>query len=287
MIFTNKLKEENHYTCMYDRVFKEVFIDERNPELLYHLLQTCLKVEIKRIEILSSELMNGNIESKRKHIDAHLKTDQGNMDIEINASPTEYLHPRNMSYLCNMYANGLLSGGEYDEETNYIQINFTYHMKEKEKGCQIYKIQNEEGKEYVKNFIIYEFNMAYYMDLWYNKDEKGIEENKYIIMMGLEEKELEELSKRDKLVEEYRRKLMNVTIYQGMMGYMSEEEDRRKIENSIRKFATKEGIEQGIEQGRVEIAKKMMNKGMQVSLIQEMTGLSLKEINKLNDKKKA
>ena len=47
-------------------------------------------------------------------------------------------------------------------------------------------MQDEEGKKFVNNFKIYEINMDYYKQMWNNKDIKGIEENKYIVMLDLE-----------------------------------------------------------------------------------------------------
>ena len=34
-----------------------------------------------------------------------------------------------MAYLCNTYSNSVLSGEEYNEETKFIQINFTDWVK--------------------------------------------------------------------------------------------------------------------------------------------------------------
>ncbi len=47
--------------------------------------------------------------------------------------------------------------------------------------------------------------------------------------------------------------------------------------NSIKEYAKN----QGIEEGKIETAKNMLNKGMDVVLISECTGLSIEEIEKL------
>jgi predicted transposase/invertase (TIGR01784 family) len=291
-----KMEEETNqkfYTCMYDRAFKEVMLNEKNKEILKSVLTSALKVEIYEIELLNQELNSGNVHVKRKHIDAHLKTNEGVIEVEVNAYPEKYVYPRNMAYMCNMYATNTLVGEEYTESTKFIQINFTYRKEEKE-AYNIYKIQNEEGKEFVKNFIIYEFNMKYYMDLWYNKNKKGIEDNKYIIMMGLEEKELKQLSREDKVVGEYMEELKKVNANPRFIEYMSEEEDERKIRNSQLKEARETGLEEGIEKGHkegieegkqegskeksMEIARNLLKMNLSIEQIKEATGLTEQEI---------
>jgi predicted transposase/invertase (TIGR01784 family) len=288
-----KMEEETNqkfYTCMYDRAFKEVMLNENNKEILKSVLTSALKVEIYEIELLNQELNSRNVHVKRKHIDAHLKTNEGVIEVEVNAYPEKYVYPRNMAYMCNMYATNTLVGEEYTESTKFIQINFTYRKEEKE-AYNIYKIQNEEGKEFVKNFIIYEFNMKYYMDLWYNKNEKGIEDNKYIIMMGLEEKELKQLSREDKVVGEYMEELKKVNANPRFIEYMSEEEDERKIRNSQLKEARetgleegiKEGIEEGKQEGQKQIIINMLKENMDLHFISKVTGFQIEEITKIKE----
>jgi predicted transposase/invertase (TIGR01784 family) len=132
--------------------------------------------------------------------------------------------------------------------------------------------------------------MKYYMDLWYNKNKKGIEDNKYIIMMGLEEKELKQLSREDKVVGEYMEELKKVNANPKFIEYMSEEEDERKIRNSqlkeARETGLEEGIKEGIEEGKqegskeksIEIARNLLKMNLSIEQIKEATGLTEQEI---------
>ena len=77
------------------------------------------------------------------------------------------------------------------------------------------------------------------------------------------------------------------------IGLYDEEEERRRIENSIKITAKKQGLEQGIRQGvkqgviqgacdkKKSIAKSMLSKKMNIPLISELTGLSKKQIKML------
>ena len=58
---------------------------------------------------------------------------------------------------------------------------------------------------------------------------------------------------------------------------MSEEEDKKKIQNSL----LSEAKEEGISQEKAIIAKNMLNKNMSIEDISDITSLSIEEINKL------
>ena len=153
------------YTCKYDRPFKEVILNKKNEDLLKWFLEDILKIKVKNIEINTIEMNTGNIHIKRKYADVILKTEVGKIEIEVNACNEEYVRPRNMAYISNIYTNHTLVGKDYSEEVPIIQINFSYGLKNNEK-IRVYKIQDDSRKEYVKNFTIYEINMEYYKKIW-------------------------------------------------------------------------------------------------------------------------
>ncbi len=181
------------YTCKYDRAFKEVFMKEENKDILTKVLESILKVEIKEIKYLNLERNVENIKVKRKHLDLYLETNIGKIQVEVNTSESRYVKPRNMSYICDIYSHHTLVGCEYNEEVLIIQINLSYGVKNNE-YIRKYMIKDERGNSYVKNLIIYEINMEKYKKLWYNKDKEEIDKNKYLLMLDLETKDLENLS---------------------------------------------------------------------------------------------
>ena len=280
------IKYKRFYTCRFDRPFKEVFLNPKNKDLLKALLELVLEIKIDRIEIRSTELLSGNIGVKDKRVDALVYAGDKKIEIEINSENRDYVRPRNMAYLCNIYQSHILRGEEYNEDTDIIQINFTYGLGEKGEAKREYKVIDKEGKEYVKNFKIYEINMDYYKKIWYDKNEDEIEKNKYIVMLDLDKEELEKMPK-DKIVDKY---ITNVTIVNDdpeFQEYMSKEEDERKIKNSLLTEAREEGINLGIEKGinsrNTEIAKNLILMNMKVEDISKATGLKIEEINALKE----
>ena len=90
---------------------------------------------------------------------------------------------------------------------------------------------------------------------------------------------------KDDIVDKY---ITNVTIVNDnpeFQKYMSEEEDKKKIQNSLLSEARENGINDGISKGvskeKVNIAKNMLNKNMPIEDISDITGLSIEEIKNL------
>ena len=271
---------EKFYTCKYDRAFKEVFGKEENKDILKKLLEEILQVEIERIEYLNLERNVDNIKVKRKHLDLYLETNIGKIQVEVNTVNSKYVRPRNMSYLCDIYSHHTLVGQEYDQDTLIIQININYGQQD-EKYIREYRLRDESGKEYIKNFIIYEINMEKYMKLWYNKNEKELEKSKYIVMLNLEKEELEKLSKKDKVVIKYMKELEKVNENPKFREYMSAEEDNKKIENSLKREWMEEGLKEGSYKRNIEIAKSLLKNNVDIEIIISSTGLSIEELEKL------
>ena len=283
---------ETFYTCRNDRAFKEVFLNPNNSDLLKALLEFILKIKIDKLEIKKTELLSGNVNIKDKRVDAIVYTGNKKIEIEINSQNKDYLHTRSTAYICNIYQSNASVGDTYNEDTDIIQVNLTWGLGRNNDEMKIYKIMNEKGELYVKNFIIYEINMDYYDKIWYSKNEEEIKKNQYMIMLDLDKKELENMPK-DKIVDKY---ITNVTIVNDdpeFQKYMSEEEDKKKIQNSLLSEAKEEGISQGYTSGindgiskgenkkSIEIAKNMLKKNMSIEDISDITGLSIEEINKL------
>ena len=248
-------------------------MNEKNKDLLIYLLEGILKLKITKIEYLNLEQNVDNIYIKRKHFVLYLKTEIGDIQVEVNASNLNYVKPRNMSYLCAIYSHHVLKGQNYDQETKIIQINFNYGLKDSE-DKRIYYVQDKSQKRYVENFTIYEINMEKHINYWYTKDKEKIEENKEIIMLDLEPEELKLLSQKDRMVKKYMSEIEKINSDPDFFEYMSAEEDNRKIENSIRKEMTEKGLKEGKEQSQKEIIITMFKQGLDIETIQKYTNIN-------------
>ncbi|AGX41931.1 Rpn family recombination-promoting nuclease/putative transposase [Clostridium saccharobutylicum] len=110
-----------------DFVFKLLFGDERNKDLLISFLSAVLDLpesEFIGIEILNTELFREFKEDKKGILDVRAKTKNGKqIDIEIQVLPTEFMPERTLFYWSKMYTAQVKPGDTYDKLKKCITIN--------------------------------------------------------------------------------------------------------------------------------------------------------------------
>lgn len=266
------------YTGKHDRVFKTIFCNEENPKLLKEFLTRTLKREVEIIEFLRNELPVASTVDKVKTVDVLVKVDGEYIHIEINANNKDYIPTRNFIYFTNVYSRKVTRGNNYyDLKTKFLHIDLTYGLPTSNKEIARYYVMNEDKNKYINNFEIVEYNMDKFMKYWYNLDKEKIEEYKHLIMLDLNEEELSKLSKGDELVMEYEKEITDLNNQETFQSYMTYEEDQQMINNTEKHMA----YEEGIKTEKVEIAKSMLSKNIDINTISECTGLSIEEINTL------
>ena len=278
-------KPKKFYTCKSDIAFKEIFGNIKNKNLLIWLLERILQVSIDKLTYLNVERNNNDLVAKRKRLDILVETNVGRINIEMNATNKEYLHPRNFCYLSNIYNKNTSISEDYNEDTLTIQINFTYGIKDDNKILRIYKVQDDEQKCYIKNFEIYEYNMDIIMNFWYSLDIEKVTKYSHLIMLDLGKNSLQELVKYDGKVDEYMEKITKLNTDANFWEVFTPEEDERYIRNTIKIESEKKGEKIGTLKGERkksrEIAKNMLAMQIDIDTIAKATNLSLNEIMKL------
>ena len=270
-------KPKKFYTCKNDSAFKEIFGNIKNKKLLIWLLERILQVRIDELTYLNVERNNNDLVTKRKRLDILVETNVGRINIEMNATNKEYLHPRNFCYLSNIYNKNTSISKDYNEDTLTIQINFTYGIKDDNKILRIYKVQDDEQKCYIKNFEIYEYNMDIIMNFWYSLDIEKVTEYSHLIMLDLDGGSLKELVKYDGKVDEYMEKITKLNTDANFWEVFTPEEDERYIRNTIKRESEKKGEQKK----SFEIAKNMLAMQIDINTIAKATNLSKQEIMKL------
>ena len=280
------------YTAKYDRVFKSVLCDEDNPYLLQEFLSRLLKKKVSIVEFLRNELPVNNSLEKVKTVDVLVKVDDEYIHIEINVGIPSYLHIRNFIYFSTIYSRKVQRGEIYDYKTQFIHFDFTYGIEDNEEDYIEYCVQSDRGEKYVPNIKIIdnipnikiiEYNMDKIMEYWYNKNIPKVNEYKHLIMLDLETKGLKKLSEGDGFVGDFEKKLTNLNEQETFQSAMTYEEDQKLILNTEKKISFEEGISQGEKEKQLEIAKTMLLKNMNIKTISECTGLTIEEINKLQN----
>lgn len=293
--------EEKFYTAKNDSVFKEIFFKEENRDLLLEVLDTCLPIKVYEIKQVNGELIEGNIKTRRKILDMLLETKIGMINLEINRAIYDYVHPRNMAYICNVYANRIERGGKYKREDLIIQINLTFGIDEEEPYL-VYQMADVTSKEkhpkiFVDNFKIYEYDMDRIKRFWYDKDQENIEKYKMLIMLDLPREELEKLSIGDERVAKFKMELENINDDLSRYEFLTPEKDNMMIENSLKDQFKREGLEEGRQEGRVEgreqgleegrqeekinLIKSLYKNGASLELISNSTHMAIKKIKEI------
>ena len=116
--------------------------------------------------------------------------------------------------------------------------------------------------------------------IWYDKNELEIEKNKYLLMLDMEIKDIKKLSK-DKVVREYMEKIEKLNNDSMFINWITKEKDEQMIKNTQLYNATQNGLNLGIEQRNIEIAKNLLEQNIDISVIMNATGLTKGEIESL------
>ena len=279
---------KKYYNGKYDVVFKAVFCDENEPELLKIFLEKILNIQIEELHFLNQELQPNDVEERKKIVDLLVKVDNEYIHVELNQIHSEYLHVRNFCYFTNIYSKHTRRGEEYDLVNEYIHIDISYGLRDKQEKREYY-VMDEMGNKYVKNIKIIEFNMDRIMDFWYNNDNEKIKEYKYLIMLDLDRNSLNVLSEGDSFMEDYKKKIDRLNESDRYTSWITPEEDERLILNTEKRISYNEGKEEGIQEGieegkrksQIEIAKAFIQNKVELGIISKSTGLSIEDLKDL------
>lgn len=133
--------------------------------------------------------------------------------------------------------------------------------------------------KFVDNFSIFEYNMDKIRELWYSGDK----EYEFLAILDFNKEELKKIGKGDEYMSEFKKKIESLNDNREYKEFLTAEEDMKKTNNTFKEIGRREGFEDGKVLEKVEIAKKLLNKNMDIKEIAEVTGLSLEKIQKLKE----
>ena len=171
---------EKLITAKNDRIFKTIFVQEKDHHLMESILKECLGEEAKIDEYIKVELGVTNVSEKSKRLDAIFKLKGKKIIVELNTEGSA-ISKRNFGYFTKFYGTSIERGKSYKNDYVYILINLSYNIHDKNNYCRTYYIQDSEGKKYVNNFIVKEFNMDKITDECYGQIKNAREDEKTII----------------------------------------------------------------------------------------------------------
>lgn len=224
------------YTCEYSKVFKIIFSNQNNVDTLKTILENILLTNLNNIKIINSRVYYDNMEVEDKRGDILVQTE--NNIININCHNNNFIPARNASYIFNVYKN-LYNNNEIYKK-NIIQINLIWGLGPEAKERKEYRFLNQDNEpDFIDNFRIYNINMDYYMKAWYDNNIEEITKSKYLIMLGLNNKELDTLPN-DDTINKYKQIIREENKNPKFIDIMLEETDKLMQQNTLIETANEE-----------------------------------------------
>ena len=266
-----------------DFVFKNIFGSEKHPNILISFLNATLKPKdlITEVEIKNTDLNKGYIEDKFSRLDVKATTSNNEIiNIEIQLKNEYNMIKRSLYYWSKLYSEQLNEGEDYSvlKRTICINIlNFKYLKTRKfHSGYRLKEIYSNEELTNVAEIHFIEIP----------KLEEGSDEKDMLVawIEFLKNPESEKVRSLEMSVEEIREakdeliKMSNDDT-QRELYEMRAKTLRDKI--SALNEAERKGIKKGEKNKAIEIAKSLINLGLDKEAISKSTGLDLGEIEKL------
>mgnify|MGYP004562078253 FL=1 len=267
------MSKEQFYNARYDAVFKNAVANDR--EVFHDFLKLSLEREIKDYKIIPNEMPKKNYSIRSKTLDINVKTDIGNIIVEINNGYYNSLPVRNLVYLSSVFSNSVSRGESYDN----VLLNITWGKGLNGNILTDYYVQSDKKIKYCDRIIIREINMDLLLNTWYYKDKKEAQKYSHFLMLGLDKKDLNYLCEKEghKYMKKYMKNVEELNEDSEFVNVISPDKDNEMVINTLKNEAIKEGIEKNT----LATAKKMLDDNLSIDMVSKYTGLTKEEINSL------
>ncbi|WP_232724683.1 Rpn family recombination-promoting nuclease/putative transposase, partial [Leptospira noguchii] len=285
-----------------DLMFKILFVKE--PDLLISILNSVLFPDgehtIRNIKILNPELVGSSPNDKRSYLDIRAQDEDGKIfHVEIQVAHQSSFVKRSLYYLSGLIRDQLNRGSMYSDLKPVYQINIVdFDLIPSENFHSKFKFREESNPD----IILTDDVEIHFLELskFVKRDVRELRNNLEIWLYvlkhtsELEEEEMRilvdktpDLSKAFTILEQYSNdpqkrneleaKLKSDRDYAYDLAARFEAGELQGIQKGIEK-GIKKGIEKGAEKEKLKFARKMLQKGMDVNTILEITGLSKKDL---------
>lgn len=262
-----------------DYVFKRIFGQKKNSDILKDLLQAILpNWNIKNVEPRQEvQLETDFITDKVCRLDILATLDDGTkVDIEMQMRNYNDIEARSLFYTTREYHQSLENGQDYIEIPKSIGIWISNFNVFSDEGPfhEIVRLRRDyENQIFTDKIEMHYLQLPKFKQKCKRISNKLEEWLTFISFENMEELKMIENEKVKKAEEE--------------LEYLSGDEAERRIAylretaEIDRKFAMTAARDQGRAEEKIDVAKKMLEKNIDISLIIEVTGLTKEEIEKL------
>ena len=270
-----------------DYVFKRIFGQKKNSDILKDLLQAILpNWNIKNVEPRQEvQLETDFITDKVCRLDILATLDDGTkVDIEMQMRNYNDIEARSLFYTTREYHQSLENGQDYIEIPKSIGIWISNFNVFSDEGPfhEIVRLRRDyENQIFTDKIEMHYLQLPKFKQKCKRISNKLEEWLTFISFENMEELRMIENEKVKKAEEEL--EYLSGDEAERRIAYLREtaEIDRKFAMTAARDQGREEGRSEGRAKGMADVAKKMLEKNMDISLIIEVTGLTKEEIEKL------
>lgn len=283
-----------------DYAFKRVFGRNGNEGILKDFLESILDIEIKNITIQNPEIPKNMRDSKIGILDVRAEINGKEIiEVEMQVQNQYNMDKRSSTYITKIYSDQLKEGDSYVEVKKVAVINilnFNYYERNSYHSVGRMKFENSKENEKVDmGYILEEQYVTDDLEMHFIELPKFRKKNPDIsskldqwlwLICGEEEKikmaknENEKIKEAKSELEKLEMSAEDRELYELRLKAIR---DEINIRESGYTDGMKDGEEKGKKQKSIEIAKNMLKKQIPLELIEELTGISQSEIEKIKD----
>ena len=291
----NKRRQNQFLAFNYDRVFKSIFCSEeaRRKEdfhLLERLISDVIKEKVKVIKIMSPELAVTSTRERTKRLDLLIESHGKVVHMELNTSWNLENKIRNNCFFFSFYSQNTKVGENFDTSTTFIHISLNYGMGKNDNLIIDTNNLSSEYKKILPNIRILHVNLDNYKKMWYDNVAKENVNGSLLTLISLKNKEdikryAESVDDPDVKECVDRLMILNKNTIKSFWN-LTPEQENRMMQKTRDNIIMQKGITVGLAEGKISIAKNMINMNIGKDIIKSATGLSEEEIEKIMKNKK-
>ena len=266
-----------------DIVFKAFFSRKGNEKFLIDFLESLLETKIESIEIREEvNLEQLKNEEKSGRLDLQAKLGDGTIvNIELQMRNEHNIEERTTYYSSKVISRETKRGTDYKDINQVIMINILgYEMFGFDEYISKTAIVLDKPRDYevLRGIQWYFIELPKFRRLHPDMNE---EINQWLLFIDNWKEGVKMAGKENKIFERARKE-MNYLTGDAAVQRLAELREKWEMDRvSAINYATRNGEQKGAKKEKIEIAKKMLKKGMSIGEIIELTNLSEEEIKKI------
>jgi predicted transposase/invertase (TIGR01784 family) len=281
---TKQVKKLDEVNMLNDSMFKALFRSNEARNMVAKFLNGITGIPVEdliKADYQAGEIPKNNIEEKGKTCDIIVKIENDcKIILECNQFKTDTLFEKNTIYAFSIASETVQAGSKKYPYVILVSVDDINSFKTKEPILH-FKLRDEEG--HIENELYNSFHLVI----------ENAKNSRYNNNINEEVKKLSELLKMTKVDEMKKkfkgdgdymaaiRKVEDLSTNPEFIGYYDIEEARRQDLEDMKDTGIRIGMEEGVKQRNVEIAKNLLSLNMKIEDISKATGLSIEEIDKL------